>query len=309
VATVLVQNGSVSIGDAFVMGLCSGKAKALISDTGERLRSAGPATPVEVLGISGGVPQAGDAFNVVAGESTAKGIAAKRSRIHREEALAHKHRVSLTGLRSSRYKELPVILKADAQGSVEAIKDQIEKLSTTEIRVRVIHAGLGNASESDVMLAGASNAVVLLFHVDQEPRASETAQMQGVEVHRYEIIYDLVADVKAALEGLLEPEVVDVVVGRAEVRQVFNIRGSSVAGCFVVEGKLARGCSVRVFRGNSLAGEGRVDSLKRFKDDVKEVEKNMECGVGLGSFGSCQVGDRIEAFAKEKRMRRLESPA
>ncbi|MBI5243379.1 MAG: translation initiation factor IF-2 [Elusimicrobia bacterium] len=307
VATVLIQNGTVKVGDPFVMGLCSGKVKALVTDRGERITSAGPATPVEILGISGGAPQAGDAFNVVKDDAMAREIALKRNRIQREEALAHKQHLSLLGLKSSKAKQLPIILKADVQGSIEALKDQIEKISTSEISVRVIHSGLGNANESDILLAGASDAVVLLFHVDVEPRAKEVAQLQGVEVRRYEIIYDLSADVKAALEGLLEPEIVDVVVGKAEVRALFSIRGSKIAGCFVLEGKLVRGASVRVLRGGAALAEAKIESLKRFKDDAKEVEKSLECGVGLGTFGDAQPGDIIEAFVKEKRIRRLES--
>ncbi|MFA6092838.1 MAG: translation initiation factor IF-2 [Elusimicrobiota bacterium] len=309
VATVLIQNGTVSVGDPFVMGLCSGKIKALITDKGERIRSAGPSTPVEILGISGGVPQAGDAFNVVKEESMAKEIAGKRNRIQREESLAHKQHLSLLSLRSSKVKHLPVILKADVQGSLEALKDQIEKLSTPEISVQVIHSGLGNANETDVVLAEASDAVVLLFHVDVDSRAQEIAGKQGVEVRRYEIIYDLTADVKAALEGLLEPELVDVVVGKSEVRQVFTVRKSKVAGSIVVEGKLVRGAHVKVFRGSAVVGEGKIDTLKRFKDDAKEVEKGLECGVGLAGFSGFEPGDRFEAVVKEKRIRRLESPS
>jgi len=306
VATVLVQTGTVKVGDPFVMGLCSGKIKALVTDKGERIQSAGPATPVEILGISGGAPQAGDAFNVVEDESMAKEIAGKRNRIQREEALAHKQHVSLLNIKNSKFKQLTVILKADVQGSIEALKDQIEKLSTPEIAVKVLHSGLGNANESDILLAGASDAVVLLFHVDLEPRAQETAEKQGVEVRRYEIIYDLTADVRAALEGLLEPEIVDVVIGRADVRQVFSVKGHKVAGCQVVEGKLQRNALVRVIRANAAVGQGKIDSLKRFKDDAKEVEKGLECGVSLDAFDGFQPGDRLEAFMKEKRVRRLE---
>ncbi|MEK9146213.1 MAG: translation initiation factor IF-2, partial [Elusimicrobiota bacterium] len=310
VVTVLVQTGTVKVGDPFLMGLCWGKVKALITDHGDRIQSAGPSTPVEILGVAGEVPQAGETFNVVQSESTAKEISSKRSRIYREEALAHKKHLSLVGLKTRKLKELPIILKADVQGSLEAIKDQIEKLSNPETVVRVIHAGLGNANESDVLLAGASDAVVLLFHTDADSRASETAEKQGVEVRRYEIIYDLTADVKAALEGLLEPEIVDVAVGKAEIREIFSVRGGGkVAGCYVTDGKAVRGSGAKVFRGNAVLGEVKVESLKRFKDDAKEVEKNLECGLGLSGYSDFQKGDRLEFFGKEKRVRRLQAAA
>ncbi|HVE13585.1 MAG TPA: translation initiation factor IF-2, partial [Elusimicrobiota bacterium] len=309
VATVLIQSGVVKVGDPFILGLASGRVKALVTDRGDRLQEAGPSTPVEILGINGPVPQAGDAFSVVASESMAKDIAGKRERIHREEALAHRKHVTLLGLKNRKIKELPIILKADVQGSVEALKDSLEKLSTPEISVRVLHAGLGNANESDIVLAEASDAIVLLFHVDSDTRATEMAEKQGVEVRRYEIIYDLAADVKAALEGLLEPEIVDVSVGRVEIRQVFSIRGGKIAGCFVSEGKAVRGADVKIYRAGALLGAAKLETLKRFKDDAKEVEKGMECGVALAGFKDWNAGDTLEVIVKEKRVRRLQPAA
>ena len=307
VATVLVQKGTVRVGDSFVMGLGGGKVKALLDEHGERLKEAGPATPVEVLGLTGLTPHAGDTFTVVENERMARDIIEKRNRIQREEALAHKKHVSLLNVHSTHAKELGLILKADVQGSIEVLKDSIEKMSNNEIQVRVIHAGLGNVNESDILLAAASNAVVLTFHVKADSRAKDLAESSAVEIRSYDVIYDLVADVKAALEGLLEPEIVDVSVGKVEVRQVFRIRGSQVAGSYVLEGKVVRGAKVKIFRGGEAVGEGKLETLKRFKDDVKEVERGMECGIEIPAFKGWKEGDILEVFVEEKRMRRLEA--
>ena len=304
VATVLIQKGTVKIGDPFVMGLSGGKVKALVGDKGERLLSAGPSNPVEILGMTGNMPQAGDTFNVVANERMAREIIDKRNRVFREEALAHKQHVSLLNVKSIHMKELPLIIKADVAGSVEVLRDSLEKLSTPEISVRVIHSGLGNANESDVLLATASNAIILLFNVDIDGRAQETADKNGVEIRPYKIIYDLTADVKAALEGLLEPETVDVVVGKVEVRQEFKIKKTKIAGCQVLEGKAVRGAKIKVLRSGAAVGEGRLESLKRFKDDVKEVEKGLECGLIIAGV-EWQLGDSFELSVQEKRVRRL----
>ncbi len=311
VATLLVQSGTVKVGDSFVAGLTYGKVKAMVTDKGERLQKAGPSTPVELLGISGGVPQAGDLFNVVSSERQAREIAEKRGLVHREEALAHRKHMSLVGLKAQAGgkggKTLSIVLKADTQGSIQAIKDSLEKLSNAEILVSVIHAGTGNLNESDVLLANASDAVILLFHADADARTEELAARAGVEVRKYEIIYDLVADVKAAMEGLLEPEIVETVAGRAEIREVFNVRGGKIAGCMVTEGKLTRGGVVHLFRGAQKLTESRVETLKRFKDDVKEVEKGLDCGVGLEGSIDFQKGDRLDVIVKEKKTRRLEA--
>ncbi|MFH2201753.1 MAG: translation initiation factor IF-2 [Elusimicrobiota bacterium] len=307
IATVLIQKGTVKIGDPFVMGLAGGKVKALVNDQGERIKSAGPSTPVEILGITGNIPQAGDGFSVVASERMAKEIIANRNRVHREEALAHKHHVSLLNISAGIEKELPVIIKADVQGSAEVLKDSLEKMSTDEIKVRVIHAGLGNANESDVLLAEASNAVILLFHVSADTRAKETAEKSGVEMRSYEILYELTADVRAALEGLLEPEEIEVSIGKVEVRQEFKIRGAKVAGSFVVAGKVVRGAHVKVLRDGDVIGESRIETLKRFKDDAKEVEKDHECGIALAAFHEWKPGDLFEIYTKEMRTRRLQT--
>ncbi|MFA5138941.1 MAG: translation initiation factor IF-2 [Elusimicrobiota bacterium] len=311
VATVLVQKGTIRIGDPFVMGLSGGKVRALVTDKGDRIKEAGPSTPVEIMGLSGNMPQAGDTFTVVESERTAKEIIEKRNRIHREEALAHKQHVSLLNVKAGVRKELPVILKADVQGSVEVLKDSLEKLSTSDITVRVIHSGLGNANESDVLLASASDAVVLLFHVQADSRAKETAEKAGVEIWQYDIIYDLTADVKASLEGLLEPEEVEVTCGRVMVLDEFKVRNNRIAGCQVLEGKAVRGARVKFFRGKELLGEGRIETLKRLKDDVASVEKSSsdeksQCGMTLSGFAGWQKTDQMEVLVKEKRVRRLE---
>ncbi|TPW19677.1 MAG: translation initiation factor IF-2, partial [Elusimicrobia bacterium] len=304
VATVLIQKGSAKIGDSFVMGLSGGKIKALVGDKGARVDVAGPSMAVEILGLTGQMPQAGDTFNVVENERMSREIIEKRNRIAREEALAHKHHVSLLNVKASHLKELPIIIKADVSGSVEVLKDSLEKLSTPEISVRVIHAGLGNASESDVLLATASNAIMLLFHVDIDARAKETADKNGIEVRTYQIIYELTADVKASLEGLLEPETVDVTVGKVEIRQEFKIRHARIAGCQVMEGKAVRGAKIKLFRAGQPVGEGRLEVLKRFKDEAKEVEKGLECGVTLQGV-EWQLNDTFEVLVQEKRVRRL----
>ena len=311
VATVLVQAGTLKPGDAFVAGLAYGKVKALHDDTGKRIISAGPATPVEILGIMN-TPQAGDVFSVVKDERQAREIAERRALIHREQSLAHQKHMTLVGLKSAlssaagkAAKDLNIVLKADVQGSLQALKDSLEGLSTSECRVRIIHGEVGNVNESDVLLASASDAVVMLFHTTMDPRAEEVAGREGVEVRKYEIIYDLIEDVKAALEGLLEPEIVEVISGKGEIRELFSVKSGKVAGCMIRDGKVVRGNLVRVKRGGAEVYKGRVNSLKRFKDDVKEVEKNLECGMDFEGFKDFQKGDELEFFVKETRPRRL----
>jgi translation initiation factor IF-2 len=310
VATVLVQAGTLRVEDAFVAGLCHGKVKALFDEYGRRVDAAGPSTPVEILGLSG-TPQAGDLFNVVAGgERQAREIAEKRGLLHREHLLAHQKHVSLLNIKAhgGKAKDLSIILKADVQGSLQALKDSLEGLSTSECRVRMIHAGLGNLTESDVLLASASDAICLLFSTNPESRATELAERDGVEVRRYGIIYDLIADVKAGLEGLLEPETVEVAQGKAEIKQLFKLRDHSVAGCVVRDGKISRSAFARVLRGGKKVSEGKIASLKRFKDDVREVEKGLECGLVVEGATGIQVGDLVECFTKETRTRRLNEP-
>ncbi|MFA6318889.1 MAG: translation initiation factor IF-2, partial [Elusimicrobiota bacterium] len=313
VATVLIQAGTLRIGDPFIAGLAHGKVKALIDDHGKRLISAGPAIPAEVLGVIG-TPQAGDVFSVVADERQSREIAERRGIVAREQALAHQHHVSLVGLKNKvknrAIKELNVVLKVDVAGSLQAIKDSLETLSTPECRVRTIHGGVGNVTESDVLLASASDAVIMAFHADVEPRATELAEREGVECRKYEIIYEIIADVKAALEGLLEPEIVEVVVGKGEVLQVFSVKdGGRVAGTMIREGKVTRGCAGRLLRAGAVVAKGKVSSLRRFKDDVKEVEKGMDCGLSLEGSPVYQKGDLFEFVVTETRTRRLSDAA
>ena len=310
VASVLVQSGTLKAGDAFVAGLAHGKIKALLDDKGQRIEEAGPSTPVEILGLTGN-PQAGDAFTVVENEKAARDIAEKRRLIHREQTMAHQKHMTLVGLRSalntgaSKAKDLHIVLKADMQGSLQALRDSLENLTTTECRVRIIHGAIGNVTETDVLLASASDAVVLMFHTDADARAQELATRDGLEIRKYEIIYDLIEDVKAALEGLLAPEIVDVVVGKGEVKQTFQVRGGLVAGTAVRDGKVTRGGHIRVLRGGAMVHEGKVAMLKHFKDDVKEVEKGQECGLIIDGYTDFKVGDLLEFYVKESRTRRL----
>lgn len=310
VATVLISTGSLKIGDSFVAGISHGKVRALVNDYGERIQSIGPSMPAEILGISGKPPQAGDILTVVESEKEAKHIAEKRKLAQREDSFAHQRHVSLLALKSQiqqkLLKELKIILKADVQGSIQAIRDSLEKLSTQEVGVLVIHSGAGNINESDILLAKASDAIILGFHVDTDQRAAEEADRSGVEIRRYEIIYDLLGDVTAAMSGLLEPEVVETVTGRAEIRQVFDLSSGKVAGTMVLEGKLLRGQPARILRKKEIVYRGRISTLKRFKEDVKEVEKGFDCGVTFDGFKDFQPGDLIEAVTKETKTRRLE---
>ncbi|MFA6004650.1 MAG: translation initiation factor IF-2, partial [Elusimicrobiota bacterium] len=309
VATVLVQAGTLKPGDAFVAGLAYGKVKALHDDTGKRIIAAGPSTPVEILGIMN-TPQAGDVFTVVKDERQAREIAERRALVHREQSLAHQKHMTLVGLKgqlggAAAAKDLNIVLKADVQGSLQALKDSLENLTNTECRVRIIRGDVGNANESDILLASASDAVTMLFHTTIDSRAEELAAREGVEVRKYEIIYDLIEDVKAALEGLLAPEIVDITVGKGEIQEIFSVKSGKVAGCAIRDGKVARAGLVRIKRGDKVVFDGKVSALKRFKDDVKEVEKGLDCGMDFDGFKDFQKGDQLEFYAKETRTRRL----
>jgi translation initiation factor IF-2 len=304
VATVLVQSGSLKVGDAFVCGLHSGRVRALLDDTGNKVKQALPSTPVEVLGLSG-IPQAGDAFVVVADERRAHQIAEIRRQKEREQALAATSRITLEDLyqqvKNGGVKELKVIIKADVQGSVEAVTDALEKLSTPEVKIRSIHGSVGGVTESDVMLASASNAIIVGFNVRPESKASQLAEREGVDINLYTVIYQLVAEVRAAMEGLLEPVCKEVFLGKAEVRQVFNIsKIGMIAGCYVTEGKVIRGASCRLIRDSVVVYEGSIASLRRFKEDAKEVTAGYECGISLEGFQDIKQGDTIEAYTQEE---------
>jgi translation initiation factor IF-2 len=309
VATVLVQKGTVCIGDAFVVGMHYGRIRALLNDRGEKIPEAGPATPVEVIGVSG-VPLAGDRFQVVGDEKKARQIATLRQQRRREEHIQRTSRVTLEDLyrqiKEGEVKELNVLIKADVQGSAQAVRDTLEKQSTSEVRVRVIQGAVGGITESDVMLASASNAIIIGFNVRPTPKASELAEREGVDVRMYTIIYDLIGDVRAALEGLLEPEVAEHIMGRAEVRETYHIpRIGVVAGCYVTEGTVTRNAECRLLRDEVVVYQGRIASLRRFKEDVHEVSSGYECGIGLERFADIKRGDIIEPFVREQVAKKL----
>ena len=308
VATVLVQKGTLKVGQVFICGVTSGKVKALIDDRGHRILEAGPSTPVEVLGFSEPA-QLGDKVIVVSSDREAREIVERRKTLTRESILEKKRHISLEFIslsaKEGKLKELKIIVKADVQGSVEALKDSIEKITSSEIRIKVIHSGVGGINESDISLAAASDAIVIGFTVRPEPAAEELARREGVEVKSYRIIYEVLADIRAALEGLLEPEEKEVIVGRLDIRQVFKIPLGKIAGCMVTHGKITRSSKMRLLRDSRIIFEGTISSLRRFKDDVREVEQGYECGVSLENFTDYNPGDVMEAFIKEKHARKL----
>ena len=308
VATALIQAGTLKEGDAVVVGSQSGRVRAMFNDRGKKTQQAGPADPVEILGLSG-VPQAGDTLLVVADERKARQIATVRAD---REKLKGKGSARITleelhkQIESGEVKELRLILKADVQGSVEALTESLERLSTDEVKLKVIHGSVGAVNESDVMLASASNAIVLGFNVKADAKAASQAQSDGVDVRSYSVIYDVINDVKAALSGMLAPEIRETILGRAQVRQVFPIsKLGLIFGSAVTEGKMVRGARVRVKRGETLLGEGTISSLKRFKDDVREVLQGLECGIGVEGVKGVATNDTIEAFTTEEVARTL----
>jgi translation initiation factor IF-2 len=305
VATVLVQSGTLRVGDVFVVGSVSGKVRALIAHTGAKVQEAGPSIPVEVVGLPG-VPSAGDVFQVVKDERIAREIAEDRARKQRTADLSGATKVTLDDLFSKitegSVKELALVIKSDVQGSAEALTAGVEKLATDAVKLRVIHSGVGGITESDVLLAAASNAIIVGFNVRPEPKASALAEQQGIDIRLYTIIYDAMAEIKAAMEGLLEPTLKERTLGRAEVRQVFTVsKAGIIAGSYVVDGTITRAAAgVRVIRDNVVAYEGKLGSLRRFKDDVREVQQGYECGISVENFTDVKVGDIIEAYAIDK---------
>jgi len=296
VATVLVHNGTIRVGDIIVIGTTWGRLKAMYNDTGKQIKRAGPSSPVELLGLNT-VPQAGETLSVAVSEQQAKSLIEQR----RSEQEAATRAVSLANLfeqlSAGKVKELAIILKTDVQGSIEPIRASLEQLSTEEIKVRVIRSGSGSITESDVLLAIASKGIIVGFNSDPEPGASRLAEMEGISIRKYNVIYGLLDDVSKALKGMLTPVEVEVVEGRAEVRAVFpGTRTTRIAGVYVIEGKLSRGASVRVLRKDKVIIESTVDSLRRFKDDVKEVAAGFEAGVILKDFNDFQTGDILQFF-------------
>jgi translation initiation factor IF-2 len=303
VATLLVQNGTLHVGDSILVGSTYGRIRAMFDDTGKKIKSAGPSIPVEILGLSE-VPEAGDRFNQVKDEKTARNMADSRKQKLKAETLQASHRVSLEDLYSQikegKVKELAIIVKADVQGSVEAIKSSLEKLSTDDVKVRVIHGGVGAISETDITLAAASNAIVIGFNVRPDNNAVTQAEKEGVDIKTYRIIYDAIEDVKSAMIGMLEPEYKEVVLGSAEVRETYKISNvGTIAGCYVLNGKLQRNSEVRVIREGIVIFESSLSSLKRFKDDVKEVNSGYECGLTVDKFNDIKEGDIVECFKME----------
>ncbi len=304
VATVLVQEGTLKNGDYCVVGVHSGRVRAMQNDRGEKINEAGPSMPVELIGLSG-VPNAGDIFVAMKDEKQAKEIATLRQIKHREVEFAKHTKLSLEDLykriQSGEVKDLNVVVKGDVQGSVEAVSETLRKLSTDAVRLNVIHSAVGAVTETDVNLAAASNAVIIGFNVRPEVKAQGHAEREGVDIRLYSIIYDAVEDVKKAMEGLLDPTFKEKFLGRVEIRDVFSVpKFGNVAGCYVTDGKMIRNAQVRLLRDNVVVYEGKMSSLRRFKDDVKEVATAYECGIGLENYNDIKVGDIIEAFEMEK---------
>jgi len=304
VATVLIQNGTLRTGDTFIVGNTFGKVRAMFDDRGNTVEDAKPATPVEILGLEG-IPEAGDTFTVVADREKAKNIATYREQKAREAQLAKSSRVTLEGLaeqiKTAGVKELPIILKGDVQGSVEVLADSLQKLSNEQVKVRVLRSGVGAITESDVLLASASNAIIIGFNVRPERKAQELAEQENVEIRLHSIIYELQDEIRKAMVGLLEPVFKETYLGRAEVRDTFRVpKVGTIAGCYVQDGTIKRDAEVRLLRDNVVVFKGRVGSLRRFKDDVSDVRNGMECGIGIAGYGDIKVGDVIEAFSTQK---------
>jgi len=310
VATLLVQKGCLHVGDAFVAGLYSGKVRAMHDEHGVDLAEVGPSTAVQIIGFTG-IPEVGDTFFVVEDEARARTLSRKRMLARREQAFrAAGDGVSLRkfqeDLKSGKSKELKIVLKGDVWGSVGALADSLQGLSTDEVKVKIIHSNVGSIKESDILLGAASKAIVVGFHVKPDARAKEMAARDNVEVRLYDIIFEAIDDIKLAMTGLLEPEFEEVVVGKAEVKQIFKIsKLGMIAGCSVISGEIRRGISAKLMRESESIGVGIVDSLKRFKDDVREVPAGMECGIGISGQEDIQVGDIIECFEMKEVLRSL----
>jgi translation initiation factor IF-2 len=304
VATVLVQNGTLHASDNFVVGNVYGKVRAMLDDRGSQIQEAPPSTPVEILGMEG-LPQAGDQFVVVVDRDKARGISEYREQKTREATLAKSSRVSLEGLaeqiKTAGMKELNIILKGDVQGSVEVLTDLLNKLSNDKVRLKVLRSGVGAITESDVLLASASNAIIIGFSVRPERKAQELAEQEKVDIRLHSIIYELQDEIKRAMTGLLEPTIKETYQGRAEVLETFRIpKVGTVAGCRVADGIIKRDSEVRLLRDNVVVFKGKILSLRRFKDDASEVRNGMECGIAIANYGDIKVGDVIEAFVTER---------
>lgn len=311
IATVLVQSGTLQVGDSFVSGRYSGRVRAMMSDDGKRLREAQPSTPVEVLGFTG-VPEAGNLFYAVESEKDARTISEERQDKYRISQLGTNSHVSLDDLyqqiQEGDIKDLNLIIKGDVQGSVQAITESLQKLSSPEVKINIIHEATGGITETDILLASASDAIVVGFNVHPTTEAVKATEAEGIDVRTYSVIYDILSDIRSAMEGLLEPEVREVIIGRAEVRELFKVpRSGLVAGSYVNWGRISFNQPLRVLRQNRLVFEGKVDSLRRFKDNVTEVQANYECGIGIEEFDDIKVGDVLECYVHEEIARTLQS--
>ena len=304
IATILVQNGTLNTGDTIVAGTAFGRVRAMTNDKGERIKKAGPSVPVEITGLDT-VPTGGDTVNAVSNEKLAKQLVEQRRTIKKEEIFNSQNKVTLDNLfdqmQLGDVKELKIIVKGDVQGSVEAVKQSLEKISNNEVRVHVIHGAVGAVNESDVMLANASNAIIVGFNVRPEPAAQESAEREGVDIRLYRVIYECIEEITSAMKGMLAPKVREVNLGRAECRETYKISSiGTIAGCHVLSGKITRNSKIRVVRDGIIVCESEIASLKRFKDDVKEVTQGYECGIGLVNFNDIKLGDIFEAFIMEE---------
>ncbi len=304
IATLLVQNGTLHSGDIIVAGTAVGRVRVMVNEKGRRLKEAGPSVPVEITGLAE-TPNAGDSFDAVSDEKLARELVEQRKQKVKEEQFKAFHKVTLDNLFSSlkegEMKELDIVVKADVQGSVEAVKQNLEKLSNDEVRVRVIHGGVGAINDSDVMLANVSNAIIVGFNVRPDANAQASAERDGVEMRMYRVIYDCIEEIEAAMKGMLAPKFREVALGKVEVRTVMNLSSAGkIAGCYVLEGKITRNAKIRVVRDGIVVAEDEIASLRRFKDDVKEVASGFECGIGLTKFNDIKEGDIFEAFVMEE---------
>jgi len=305
VATVLVQNGTLNVGDPVVVGATFGKIRAMVDDKGKKVKTAGPSTPVEVLGLSG-VPSAGDAFYAADNEKQARQYAESVTAKSREDMIKQTpNKVSLNDLfnqiKEGSVKDLNIVVKADVQGSVEAVKNSLERLSNDEVRIRTIHGGVGAVTETDVMLASTSNAIIIGFNVRPDAPARAVADAEKVDIRLYRIIYQAIEDITAAMKGLLEPVYAEKIVGNAEIRQIFKASGiGNIAGCYVTNGKIMRSAQIRVVRDGIVVYDGTLSSFKRFQDDVREVASNFECAMTFNKFGDIREGDKVEAYIMEE---------
>ncbi len=303
-ATVLVQRGTLNVGDSIVTGTTVGRIRAMVDDKGNSVKSAGPSTPVEILGLPD-VPEAGELFYAIKDEKIARQLAEKRKFKQKEEQMKPTSRISLEDLykqiKEGKVKDLNIIVKADVQGSVQAIMQSLEKLTNDDVRVNIIHGGVGAITEYDVMLANVSNAIIIAFNVRPGPNVTEAAENAGVDIRLYKVIYNAIEDVQAAMKGMLEPTFKEVILGHTEIRQIFKVTGvGTIAGSYVLDGKIERKSDIRVIRDGIVIHEGKLASLKRFKDDAKEVLQGFECGLGLDKFNDIKEGDIVEAYTMEE---------